>query len=340
MKIFRIFFVLTTIISLFNSCFSEDGKFDNSVKGNFDALWTILDERYCFFEYKDVDWDDVYQRYSIRIDENMGRESFFDLMDEMLAELKDGHVNLASSFNQTRYTDFYDNYPRNFYIDIIEGNNYLGKDYKIASGLKYKILIDNIGYIYYSSFNNGIGSGNLHEVIGQMMACDGIIIDVRNNGGGALSNSEKFVEPFITEKTLIGYMQHKTGKGHDEFSKPYELYVEPYQGYIFSKKVVVLTNRRTYSAANDFVSAMRHAPNVKTMGDRTGGGGGMPFTSELPNGWGIRFSASPRYDAKMENIEFGVEPDIQVQLDETLRDQGIDTIIEAARNYIKNTPGL
>ena len=77
----------------------------------------------------------------------------------MLAELKDGHVNLYSSSNMGRYWDWYLDYPRNFNEGIIE-RQYLGKNYRIAGGLKYKILEDNIGYIYYESFSNGVGNGN------------------------------------------------------------------------------------------------------------------------------------------------------------------------------------
>lgn len=338
MKLKYVFSILL-LLSLFTSCFSED-EYRNDAKGNFDALWKIMDERYCFFEAKDVDWDEVYSRYAPRVSENMDREALFYLMDEMLKELKDGHVNLSSPFDVARYTDWYDDYPRNFYIDLIEHDNYLGKDYKIASGLKYKVLKDNIGYVYYNSFSAGIGSGNLHEVIKYLMTCDGIIIDVRNNGGGQLTNSEKLVSPFVSEKTLVGYMLHKTGKGHNEFSKPYKKTVEPYAGLSYLKKVAVLTNRRTYSAANDFVSAMRYAPNVKIFGDVTGGGGGMPFSSELPNGWSVRFSASPMLDAEMNHIEFGVQPDVPCGVTEEDRNKHIDPIIETAREYIRNATDL
>ena len=64
------------------------------------------------------------------------------------------------------------------------------------------------------------------------------------------------------------------------------------------RKVVVLTNRHSYSATNDFVNSMRCFPNVTLVGDKTGGGSGLPFSSELPNGWGVRFSASPHLDAQ------------------------------------------
>ncbi len=101
--------------------------------------------------------------------------------------------------------------------------------------------------------------------------------------------------------------------------------------------MVVLSNRGCFSAANDFVNVMKHAPNAKVVGDKTGGGSGLPFSSELPNGWTIRFSASPIYDINKNHIEFGIEPDISVELLKEDKDKGRDTIIEKARELIKKS---
>ena len=135
---------------------------------------------------------------------------------------------------------------------------------------------------------------------------------------------------FFKEKTLTGYISHKTGSGHNDFSKPTPLYVTPNEKVNWSKPVIVLTNRMSYSATNDFVNKMRYAPQATIIGDQTGGGGGMPLSSELPNGWMIRFSSSPMYDADMQNIEWGIAPDIRVSMDLVALSKGYDTIIERA----------
>ena len=329
---------LLTIISLFlltifSSCFHEE-EYNNSKRDNFELLWKTLDQKYCFFEYKNIDWQEVYIRYSDRISESMSNEAFFDVMGEMLAELQDGHVNLIATHNVARYWKWFEDYPDNFDEKIQK--NYLGTDYLIASGMKYKILDDNIGYIYYSSFSSGIGDGNLDQIINRMAICNGIIIDIRDNGGGLLSNADKIAARFFNDKTLVGYIMHKTGTGHNDFSKPYPRYIEPSNRLRYQKKVVVLTNRRCYSSANDFVNAMTYAPNVTIMGDKTGGGSGLPFSSELPNGWSVRFSSSPMVNASKEHIEFGIEPDVQVGMSKSDMARGVDTMIETARNFLNN----
>ena len=130
-------------------------------------------------------------------------------------------------------------------------------------------------------------------------------------------------------------MQHKTGRGHSDFSSMEEQRLKPSKGIRWQKRVAVLTNRSVYSAANEFVKYMRCCPNVVLIGDRTGGGAGMPYSSELPIGWSIRFSACPMYDKDGNSTEFGIAPDYDVQLSQTDLLRGKDTIIEKAREVLR-----
>lgn len=333
-------FSIRHIIPLFCLCLIlgscvDTEHFENTPQGNFDALWKIMDQRYCFFEYKDVDWDQIYVDYSKRVTRNMPADSLFYLMDEMLQELKDGHVNLYSPFDVGRYWKWFEDYEPNFHLPLIE-KEYLGTNYRIAGGIRYTMLSDSIGYLYYGDFSSGLGELNLDYILYTLSKCHGLIIDVRDNGGGMLSNADKLAARFFEDKTLIGYIQHKTGQGHNDFSKPFAKYIEPSLRIRYLKPVVVLTNRRCYSATNDFVNSMCYAPHVTIMGDQTGGGGGLPFSSELPNGWSIRLSACPSFDASMQQIEFGIRPDVYVELDDKEVQKGRDSIIEAARAFLNS----
>ena len=317
------------------SCVDEE-QFSDTPEGNFEALWKIIDEHYCFFDYKQheygLDWQAVYNKYKVRARGDMTSAQLFEVLSDMLAELRDGHVNLSASHDFGRYWTWHEAYPTNFSDTLLR--RYLGTDYKIASGLDYRILDDNIGYVRYESFSDGIGEGNLDEVLSFMLLCRGMIIDIRNNGGGDLTNAEKLAARFCQEKTLVGYIQHKTGKGHSDFSPLEPRYLEPSSRIRWHKPVCVLTNRHVYSAANEFVSQMKSLPTVQIVGDRTGGGAGMPFSSSLPNGWTVRFSAVPIYDAQKHNTEFGIAPDYNVQLTDADFARGKDTIIEFARQLL------
>ncbi len=336
MKHLNILFLLIGLLSA-TSCIREDVS-GNTPEANFESLWKIIDEQYCFLDYKKqeygLDWDQVHETYAKRITPSMGWEALFEVLSEMVAELRDGHVNLTSSLASSQYRQWFDSYPRNF-SDSIQ-SIYLKKDYNQSSGLTYQILENNIGYIYCSSFSNGIGDGNLDQTLNRLAICDGLIIDVRNNGGGNLTTAQKLAARFTNQKTLVGYMTHKTGKGHSDFSNPYPVYIEPSNGIRWQKRAVVLTNRRSFSATNDFVNSMKQFPLITIVGDKTGGGSGLPFTSEIPCGWSIRFSASPMLDPQMNQIEFGINPDVKVDMTSEDMQKGKDTMIEIACKLLKD----
>ncbi len=323
--------LLVAVLSL-TACHSLP-EYENDPEGNFDALWTIIDEHYCFFKEKNVDWRGVYTEFRPKVRPDMTSQELFSLCAEMLDVLEDGHTNLSSSFNTSYYRRWWSDYPQNYNARVIE-QYYFNFNYRQAAGLMYGILLDNIGYVRYDSFADGVGEGNLDSVLAYLSTCNGLIIDIRDNGGGSMTNVDKIVARFITERTLMGYISHKTGPGHDSFSDPRPYYIDPAPAgrLMWSKPTVVLTNRSTFSAANNFVSVMQYLPQVKIVGSRTGGGSGMPFSSELPNGWGIRFSACSVLDARGNTTEFGIDPSpgCEVDLDERLVADGHDTMLDFA----------
>ena len=322
-----------TCLSGLTACIREE-EYTNDPIGNFDQLWKIIDERYCFLDYKGIDWKKIGERKRKFIEPEMDDRDLFQVLSDMLYELQDGHVNLTSTDNQT-HVDFWLDSPRNFSEATIESNYYLGQNYQQTAGFKYKILNDEVGYIYYEKFSEGIDNNDLDRVFSYFSNCKGLIIDVRQNSGGNATNSAKIASRFTEKKILTGYICHKTGPGHNDFSEPYAIYLEPAKGIRWQKKVAVLTNRHSYSATNDFVNHMRCLPNVTIVGDKTGGGSGMPFSSELPNGWTIRFSASPHFDKNMNHIEWGINPDVKVDINYKDEVNGFDTIIEEARKLLK-----
>ncbi len=319
-----------------SSCVQEEA-YDDTPMGNFEALWTIIDEHYCFIDYKrqtlGVDWDHIHSAYRSRLKDDMTRTQLFEVLAEMLAELRDGHVNLYAAHDVGRNWSWYEDFPSNFSQELQD--HYLGTDYKIASSISYRILEDNIGYVVCRSFSSGFGEGNLDEVFHALRTCNGLILDVRDNSGGDLTNAERLARRFTNERRLVGYISHKTGTGHADFSQPEAQYLEPSDGVRWQKQAVVLTNRRCYSATNTFVRDVKQCPRIIVLGDQTGGGSGMPFSSELPNGWGVRFSACPMFDAQMNHIEFGIAPDTLVSLNDDDRLRGLDTLIEAARQLLR-----
>jgi len=357
MKHLSLFFILSLFVCQLTSCLDDDSlEQTDDYRGTFEACWQTMDQRYCFFEEKGVDWQGVYNKYApLFVDSIKTQFQLFSLLDEMLDTLRDGHINVYAPFNVARYWKWYEDYPANYDANLLS-KYYIGSNYWIASGLQYGMFgRDSIAYVRYSSFDNSIGDTNLDYMLALLRNANGMIIDIRNNGGGTLTNATTLADRFATEKTLYGYIRHKTGTGHNDFSEPEPLYLDPDTERMSwdasSRPVVVLTNRHCYSAANNFVQVMRaldgtmttdtlgvqYPKLIKICGDRTGGGSGLPFESVLPNGWTLRFSACPMLDAEGKSTESGIDPSpgLKVDMDSTsMIEKHRDDIIEAARAYI------
>lgn len=337
-NIFFITSLISAILMGLTSCHKIEERADDP-RGNFEALWSILDEHYCFFKEKGVDWDQVHDKYARRIGSEMTREELFIVCADMLDELRDGHVNLSAPFNTSYYRKWWSDYPQNFNKRLIE-ESYFNFNYRQSSGMMYGLLENNIGYIYYESFSATVGEGNLDSALNFLAAARGLIIDIRDNGGGSLTNVETLVARFIDRPTLVGYISHKTGPGHDDFSEPYAITYNPAgPGRVrWAKPVVVLTNRSTFSAANNFASVMKLLPGVRIAGATTGGGSGMPYSSEIPCGWSVRFSACSMLDANGVSTEGGVTPTEGCAVDMDPQDalNGKDTMLEKAMELLNN----
>ncbi|MDE5661969.1 MAG: peptidase S41, partial [Muribaculaceae bacterium] len=120
------------------SCHSVE-SWDNDVYGNFDALWKILDEHYCFFADKDIDWEETGARYRAAIKPDWDATLLFAHCADMLDELRDGHTNLISWFDVSYYRKWWSDYPQNFDLRLVQ-EHYLGFDYPAGSGLMDKSL--------------------------------------------------------------------------------------------------------------------------------------------------------------------------------------------------------
>ncbi|ADR22141.1 peptidase S41 [Marivirga tractuosa] len=348
--------LILLIISLgFSSCerlfMKEETEPENAVI--FDHLWETVDEKYSFFIDKSIDWDsarDVFRPKAVKARNSI---ELFNVLADMLFILKDGHVNISAGIDLSRNWDWFLKYPSNFNFDVIE-RNYLvpSKDYQI-SGPIHNTIIDSVGYMYYESFSDNVSTSLMDYLVFKFLINEregsfelnslkgpvaGLIIDVRNNGGGSISNAFTIANRFADEKIKVADWFYKIGPEHDEFSQAEEKFLE-FEGdeeYKFDKPIVVLVNRSSYSSANFFASMMSFLPNVTIMGDQTGGGGGLPINNELPNGWRYRFSSTRTLDANGNNIEFGVKPEIAVELDSADLAGGKDRMIEEAINFIKD----
>jgi hypothetical protein len=336
-KSFSIFLFCCLALFVF-SC--EQLIFDQEVadnpRQNFEYLWKQCNEKYSFFDYKKIDWQATYNKYSPQIKDKMTSDELFKVLFAMLNELQDGHVNLISPFRSSRY-DFDLLGPENYDLRVVR-ENYLKNDYVITGPFEHALVGSDkrIAYVRYSSFSDKVAPAFVNFLLSYYRNAQGLIFDIRQNGGGSAANIFNILNIMATKKTLLYNSYLKSGPGKDDFEGPQAVFTEPDKDrFNFTKKIVVLIDRGTFSAASFFALGARELDNMILMGDKTGGGLGLPNGGQLPNGWTYRFSISRTLSPAGENFENGVPPDIQVLLKKSDRDRGVDTVIERAIEELK-----
>jgi hypothetical protein len=306
----------------------------NTKNAVFEQIWKFADEKYSFFDYKKVDWNAVKAEFKPKVNENMTDEQFLKVCDEMLDKLKDGHVNIKTQFDRTRNWSFVYDSPQNYNNTILERNYFKDQEQYIGP-FTFKDFND-VAYVYYESFSDGISAKDLDYIIEKAQSKKGIIIDIRDNGGGSKSNVDLIAERFCESKTKLGQSWTKNGKAHDAFYKE-DSYLTPSSNVkkFLNKPIVILTNRSSYSASSFFTFTMKALPNVTQIGDITGGGGGIPAYTELSNGWVLRVSSTQTIDNKGFNIENGIPPNTKIDMSKADENLGKDTILDTALAFLR-----
>jgi hypothetical protein len=318
--------LLPTLVSCERFLLGPDASEDAT--SIFEHLWQDVLERYTYFELKGIDWHEVGDLHRARVQDGMPEEELFEILADMLNELRDGHVNLTSPFNRSRNWSYFQDFPHN-YNQVVIDRHYLERDFWITGPLRNQI-IDSVLYVNYRSFMEPITQAHLDALMNRAQGTRGVILDVRSNLGGNSLFAERLASCFTEETYTYARMRIKTGPCETCYSSWNDLMVNPRTGLRFTGRVVVLTDRMSYSTTTWFAQMMRQNENAVLVGDITGGGAGTPAYGELANGWIYRFSSTQTVSPEGEHLEPGVPVDYEVRLLPEDEAAGVDTIIEFA----------
>lgn len=312
-----------------------DADFDR--RGLLDHVWRDVDRHYSLFMAKGVDWDSLHDAYSARASEARNDSALAEVLGAMLAELRDVHVGLSVGSRHYHYTG-YDSRPAFFDPNVVA--YYLTDRGPAPNGhMARGHATPDIGYLWILHFARSGFDVDIDESLERLASVPAMIIDVRDNPGGELTNMVTVASRFADRDRTYGFRQFRDGPRHTDLSPPQPLVVSPAGSRRFQGPVAVLTNRKSSSAAEAFVLAMRSLPNVTIVGDSTAGGSGNANARELPNGWTYRFPIAMLLDERRASFEeIGLVPDIWVRgsAEELAanRDGALDTALAVIRRAL------
>lgn len=197
--------------------------------------------------------------------------------------------------------------------------------------VSYKMLDNNIGYISVSAFET-VTKKQFKSAVDCLEKKNekGLIIDLRDNGGGLLDTALDMLDQILPKK-LVVYTKDKNGVAEEYYTKDDKEIKIP---------IVILVNGNSASASEVFCGALRDYGKAKLLGTKTFGKGIVQSSFAFRDGTGLKFTTSKYYTPKGINIHgTGFEPDIKVKSNgkmTALKESGykVDNQINAALDYL------
>ena len=173
--------------------------------------------------------------------------------------------------------------------------------------VEHEILEGNIGYVMVYDFLGNALEG-FTQAIESFKAANvsGMIIDLRNNGGGLVDVCVDMADLILPEGVVVS-MRDKY-----EYTEEYKI-----DGEYYDVPMVVLINEYSASASEILAGAIRDYEAGTLVGTKSFGKGVVQSVLEFPDGSGVKLTTASYFTPSGECIhDVGIEPDVAVELDE------------------------
>jgi len=175
--------------------------------------------------------------------------------------------------------------------------------------VKYKIYHGDIGYIRISNFQETTAD-ELNEALAKMGAenapLKGLVLDLRNNPGGLLTQSVEVSDVFLKSGVIVSSKgrtktSRRVAEARDDGNEP-------------EAPIVILINGGTASAAEIVSGALHDNKRALLLGTRTFGKGSVQTIVPLKDGSALKLTIAKYYTPDGESIQAkGIVPDIMVE---------------------------
>jgi len=185
----------------------------------------------------------------------------------------------------------------------------------------YEMLDDSIGYIYVMQFDE-VTTQQFETALNELkeQGMQGLIVDIRDNGGGLLTTVCDMLDMFLEENDLIVYTLDKYNTKEEIFA---------HEGSIGTLPMVVLVNGYSASASEIFSGALQDYELATIVGTQSFGKGIVQSVIPLTDGSAVKLTVSTYYTSAGRNIHgTGITPDVVVELDEELKQKPVVPLSE------------
>ncbi len=176
--------------------------------------------------------------------------------------------------------------------------------------VEYEMLADNVGYILISEFDQ-ITSQQFSDALSELNTQNmkGLIIDLRNNGGGNVDAVCEIADELLPEG-LIVYTEYADGERVDRNS----------DAECIEVPMAVLMNENSASASEILAGALQDYGVAEIVGTQSYGKGIVQSILDLQDGTALKLTTAKYYTPNGNNIHgVGITPDVEIELPEELK---------------------
>jgi carboxyl-terminal processing protease len=188
-----------------------------------------------------------------------------------------------------------------------------------------------IGHVRLAGFTSG-AHGEVREAVDELLDKDaqGIVLDLRNNGGGLLNEAVLVSSIFVPDGTIVST---------DGRARPKRIFEATGNAIDTKIPVVVLVNKGSASASEIVTGALQDRDRAEVVGTRTFGKGVFQEVRKLSNGGALDITVGEYFTPSGRNLGgggvkqgAGLEPDIKAVDDAKTkkRDEALDVAVETA----------
>jgi carboxyl-terminal processing protease len=179
---------------------------------------------------------------------------------------------------------------------------------------------EGLGYVRLFGFSRGAGE-QLRKEVAELTesGAEGIILDLRDNGGGLFSEGVSVASVFIEEGEVVSYKERSEPKvSYDAEGEAFE-----------DVPLVVLVNEGTASASEIVTGALQDTNRAVVVGTNTYGKGSVQEVLPLADASALKLTIGAYFTPEGRRINgSGIEPDIEVDADPATQKERAKEILQ------------
>jgi len=208
----------------------------------------------------------------------------------------------------------------------------LVRDIIFVKSVDSKLIDGRIGYIKLSQFQEKTSEELVKAIVAleseNKSQLNGLILDLRNNPGGLLTQALEVADEFIDEGLIVSVK----GRVEDQSTEYYATKEDNTPGY----PIVILVNKGSASASEVVAEALQDKKRAIILGTKTFGKGSVQSIIKLDDGSGLKLTTAKFYAPSGRSInQVGVIPDVIVENDENK-----DLQLERAKELLRSSKNV